>query len=144
MNKKVNTNNDIAEAIRGGSFAQYQEARYPRVQEGSEVIFTEEDFTNVDFSIISVGFFVFDNCKLSGAHSFRGLPITIKYCDARKIDLRGVYTVIYANDSDFRGLQFSKGTVLGVPEDGSFSIFTNCKVDDQVRQFFEKQGVVFK
>ncbi|MDR3125850.1 MAG: hypothetical protein LBU20_02155 [Candidatus Nomurabacteria bacterium] len=143
MDKKSFDTRKIADAIRRGDFKLYQRVRYSIIQEGEDVIFRDEDFFGVDFGIVISGFFVFKNCNLGQARSFRGSPLTFINCDAKEIDLRGVCTDVKAENSDFRGMKFDSNTVLGSFEDSVFSEFRGCQVDGGAKHFFEKQGVRF-
>ena len=50
---------EMAMAIRNNDYAGYQRARYPAVTDGDEVVFHDEDFSDVDFAGFNMGFMVF-------------------------------------------------------------------------------------
>lgn len=134
----------LADAIRSGDVVAYQHVRYPAIQDGADVSFWSEDFSNTDFSSIGVGFFIFNRCNLHNARGFyRGVPITIRDSNAQAIDLRGTHTIIEAYGSDFRGMLFDKDTVLADRESIP-SRFTNCIFDSGTERRFREQGVVFE
>ena len=70
-----NITHRIAESIRANDFSTYQRERYPAIQEGEFVRFTDEDFRGIDFDQFVMGFFVFQNCNLDNAKHIYGQPI---------------------------------------------------------------------
>lgn len=54
-----NITHRIAESIRANDFYAYQRERYPAIQEGEFVRFTDEDFSGVDFDQFVMGFSCF-------------------------------------------------------------------------------------
>lgn len=135
----------IAEAIRKNDKKEYQDTRYPHVQDGDDVIFMGEDFTNVDFGQFVPGFFRFEKCKLDGARNIVGQPIYIENSTAVGIDLSNCTLTIEAVDVDFTGMKYDSDTILGRPENGEAgcSRFTNCKFDEETKSHFIQQGVKF-
>lgn len=133
----------IANALRTGDLKSYQRARYPYIQEGEGVIFYNEDFSGVDFSFVSMGFFVFNTCNLTKSHGYNGVGIVINNSNARGVNLRGVHTVIEAHGSDFRGTVYDENTILA-SQDGASSTFEGCLFDPKTEDYFRKQGVVFR
>ncbi len=121
----------LSRALSDGDIEAYRRLRYPAIQDGEELIFTDQDFKKVDFSLVNCGFFVFDNCDLTGASGFSGQPITMKSCQARNLDLRNSATVIKANNCDFRGLKINNNTNLANSDQ---SQFTNCLFDPEIEQ----------
>lgn len=136
---------ELAKYIRQGNVNGYASARYPTFPDGDELIFVNEDFSNVDFLPFSIGFMVFKNCDLTGAQ-LRGQPVTIVDSHATHLDMRGLGAIIEAKNSDFRGMKFDDNTVLAKKENGSAgcSEFINCLFDPQTEAHFAKQGVRFK
>ncbi|QWQ31907.1 hypothetical protein KOY48_03200 [Candidatus Minimicrobia naudis] len=68
--------NKITAAIRANDLPAYQRERYPAIQEGEIVRFTDEDFHGVDFDQFAMGIFVFQNCNLpDDAKHIYGQPI---------------------------------------------------------------------
>ncbi|MDO4773706.1 MAG: hypothetical protein Q4A37_01105 [Candidatus Saccharibacteria bacterium] len=132
--------NAIAEAIRQNSIKEYQRARYPDIQDGELVRFVEEDFSNVDFGLFPAGFFEFYNCSLDNSCGFHGQPITIIDSSARNIDFTGTKTILYAENCDFTGMKYNSETLLAY-DSRTISIFTNCTIDPEAREFLMSQGV---
>ncbi len=93
-----NITHHIAESIRANDFSAYQRERYPAIQEGEFVRFTDEDFRSVDFGQFVMGFFVFENCNLDGAKHIYGQPIYFTDSSVRNVDFRGVKAIIEAED----------------------------------------------
>ena len=133
----------IAESIRTNDLPAYQRERYPAIQEGEFVRFTDEDFHGVDFGQFVMGFFVFENCNLDGAKHIYGQPIYFTDSSVRNVDFRGVKAIIEAKDCDFRGMKYDKETqfIYGSGKLAARSRFINCKLDDETRDFLSKQGV---
>ena len=135
----------LAQAIKSNDIEEYQRLRYPRIQEGEEVEFTNEDFSGTDFSILNLGFHSFLKCKLDGCRNMYGQPIKIISCSAKNLDLRGCEAAIDAIDSDFIGLVYDQNTHLSNKNSSQTpSTFFNCKFEPGAISFFESQGVVFK
>jgi len=133
----------IAAAIRANDFSAYQRERYPAIQEGEFVRFTDEDFHGVDFDQFVMGFFVFQNCNLDNAKHIYGQPIYFINSSVRNVDFRDVKAIIEAEDCDFRGMKYDKETqfVYGSGKLAARSRFINCKLDDETRDFLSQQGV---
>ena len=133
----------IAAAIRANDFSAYQRERYPAIQEGEFVRFTDEDFHGVDFDQFVMGFFVFQNCNLDNAKHIYGQPIYFTDSSVRNVDFRSVKAIIEAKDCDFRGMKYDKETqfVYGSGKLTARSRFINCKLDDETRNFLNQQGV---
>lgn len=138
-----NITHRIAESIRANDFSAYQRERYPAIQEGEFVRFTDEDFSGVDFDQFVMGFFVFQNCNLDDAKHIYGQPIYFINSSVRNVDFRGVKAIIEAKDCDFRGMKYDKETqfIYGSGKLAARSRFINCKLDDETRDFLSKQGV---
>ena len=138
-----NITHRIAESIRANDFSAYQHERYPTIQEGEFVRFTDEDFSGVDFDQFVMGFFVFENCNLDDAKHIYGQPIYFINSSVRNVDFRGVEAIIEAKDCDFRGVKYDEETqfVYGSGKLAARSRFINCKLDDETRDFLSQQGV---
>ena len=138
-----NITHRIAESIRANDFSAYQRERYPAIQEGEFVRFTDEDFSGVDFDQFVMGFFVFENCNLDDAKHIYGQPIYFINSSVRDVDFRGVKAIIEAEDCDFRGMKYDEETqfVYGSGKLAVRSRFINCKLDDETRDFLSQQGV---
>lgn len=138
-----NITHRIAESIRANDFSVYQHERYPAIQEGEFVRFTDEDFHGVDFDQFVMGFFVFQNCNLDNAKHIYGQPIYFINSSVRNVDFRGVKAIIEAEDCDFRGMKYDEETqfVYGSGRLAARSRFINCKLDDETRVFLNQQGV---
>jgi len=126
----------IAESIRANDLPAYQRERYPAIQEGKFVRFTDEDFHGVDFSQFVMGFFVFENCNLDDAKHIYGQPIYFINSSVRNVDFRGVKAIIEAKEYD-EETQF----VYGSGKLAARSRFINCKLDDETSNFLSQQGV---
>ena len=137
-----NITHRIAESIRANDFSTYQRERYPAIQEGEFVRFTDEDFRGIDFDQFVMGFFVFQNCNLDNAKHIYGQPIYFTDSSVRNVDFRGVKAIIEAKDCDFRGMKYDKETqfVYGSGKLAARSRFINCKLDDKTRNFLSQQG----
>mgnify|MGYP003089476172 FL=1 len=138
-----NITHRIAESIRTNDLPAYQRERYPAIQEGELVRFTDEDFSGVDFGQFVMGFFVFENCNLDDAKHIYGQPIYFTNSSVRNVDFRGVKAIIEAKDCDFRGMKYDRETqfVYGSGKLAARSRFINCKLDDKTRDFLSQQGV---
>ena len=138
-----NITHRIAESIRANDFSAYQHERYPTIQEGEFVRFTDEDFSGVDFDQFVMGFFVFENCNLDDAKHIYGQPIYFINSSVRNVDFRGVEAIIEAKDCDFRGVKYDEETqfVYGSGKLAARSRFINCKLDNEARDFLSQQGV---
>ena len=138
-----NITHRIAESIRANDFSAYQHERYPAIQEGEFVRFTDEDFHGIDFDQFVMGFFVFQNCNLDDAKHIYGQPIYFINSSVRNVDFRGVKAIIEAEDCDFRGMKYDEKTqfVYGSGKLAARSRFINCKLDDETRDFLSQQGV---
>jgi len=138
-----NITHRIAESIRANDLPAYQRERYPAIQEGEFVRFTDEDFSGVDFDQFVMGFFVFENCNLDNARHIYGQPIYFINSSVRNVDFRGVKAIIEAEDCDFRGMKYDKETqfVYGSGKLAARSRFVNCQLDDETRDFLSQQGV---
>lgn len=130
---------EIAAAIRSNDYAGYQRARYPAVTDGDEVVFHDEDFSDVDFAKFNMGFMIFINCNLDGAKHLSGQPIVLEKCSARGIDLRDTSTIINAKQSDLTGMLYDDQTVLA--NDTISSTLTDCQLDEQATSFLRERGV---
>ncbi len=138
-----NITHRIAESIRANDFSAYQRERYPAIQEGEFVRFTDEDFRSVDFGQFVMGFFGFENCNLDDAKHIYGQPIYFTDSSVRNVDFRGVKAIIEAKDCDFRGMKYDEETqfIYGSGKLAVRSRFINCKLDDETRDFLSQQGV---
>ncbi|MCJ1966852.1 hypothetical protein LRM42_00795 [Candidatus Nanosynbacter sp. TM7-075] len=138
-----NITHRIAESIRANDFSTYQRERYPAIQEGEFVRFTDEDFRGIDFDQFVMGFFVFQNCNLDNAKHIYGQPIYFTDSSVRNVDFRGVKAIIEAKDCDFRGMKYDEETqfIYGSGKLAARSRFINCKLDDETRDFLSQQGV---
>ena len=138
-----NITHRIAESIRANDFSAYQRERYPAIQEGEFVRFTDEDFHGVDFDQFVMGFFVFQNCNLDDAKHIYGQPIYFTNSSVRNVDFCGAKLIIEAKDCDFRGMKYDEETqfVYGSGKLAVRSRFINCKLDDETRDFLSQQGV---
>ena len=138
-----NITHRIAESIRANDFSTYQRERYPAIQEGEFVRFTDEDFRGIDFDQFVMGFFVFQNCNLDDAKHIYGQPIYFTNSSVRNVDFRGVKAIIEAKGCNFRGMKYDRETqfVYGSGKLAARSRFINCKLDDKTRDFLSQQGV---
>jgi hypothetical protein len=138
-----NITHRIAESIRANDFSAYQRERYPAIQEGEFVRFTDEDFRSVDFGQFVMGFFGFENCNLDDAKHIYGQPIYFTNSSVRNVDFRGVKAIIETKDCDFRGMKYDEETqfIYGSGKLAVRSRFINCKLDDETRDFLSQQGV---
>lgn len=138
-----NITHRIAESIRANDLPAYQRERYPAIQEGEFVRFTDEDFRGVDFGQFVMGFFVFQNCNLDDAKHIYGQPIYFTDSSVRNVDFCGIKAIIEAKDCDFRGMKYDEETrfVYGSGKLAARSRFINCKLDDKTRDFLSQQGV---
>ena len=138
-----NITHRIAESIRTNDLPAYQRERYPAIQEGEPVRFTDEDFHGVDFGQFVMGFFVFENCSLDNAKHIYGQPIYFTNSSVRNVDFRGAKAIIEAEDCDFRGIKYDEETqfVYGSGKLVARSRFINCKLDNKTRDFLSQQGV---
>ena len=138
-----NITHRIAESIRANDFSTYQRERYPAIQEGEFVRFTDEDFRGIDFDQFVMGFFVFQNCNLDNAKHIYGQPMYFTDSSVRNVDFRGVKAIIEAKDCDFRGMKYDEETqfIYGSGKLAARSRFINCKLDDETRDFLSQQGV---
>lgn len=138
-----NITHRIAESIRANDLPVYQRERYPAIQEGEFVRFTDEDFHDVDFDQFAMGFFEFENCNLDDAKHIYGQPIYFTNSSVRNVDFCGVKAIIEAEDCDFRGMKYDEETqfVYGSGKLAARSRFINCKLDDETRDFLSQQGV---
>ena len=138
-----NITHRIAESIRANDLPAYQRERYPAIQEGETVRFTDEDFHGIDFDQFVMGFFVFQNCNLDDAKHIYGQPIYFTNSSVRNVDFRGVEAIIEAKDCDFRGVKYDEETqfVYGSGKLAARSRFINCKLDNEARDFLSQQGV---
>ena len=130
---------EIAAAIRNNDYAGYQRARYPAVTDGDEVVFHDEDFSDVDFAKFNMGFMVFVRCNLDRTKHLSGQPITLERCSAKEIDLRDTSTIINAKQSDLTGMLYDDQTVLA--NDTISSTLTDCQLDEQATSFLRERGV---
>ena len=139
-----NITHRIAESIRANDFSAYQRERYPAIQEGEFVRFTDEDFHGVDFDQFVMGFFAFENCNLDGAKHIYGQPIYFTNSSVRNVDFCDMKAIIEAEGCDFRGMEYDEETqfVYGSGELAARSRFVNCRLDDEAREFLMRQGVV--
>ena len=138
-----NITHRIAESIRANDLPAYQRERYPAIQEGELIRFTDEDFHGVDFDQFAMGFFVFENCNLDDTKHIYGQPIYFTDSSVRNVDFRGVKAIIEAKGCDFRGIKYNEETQF-VYDSGKLaarSRFINCKLDDKTRDFLSQQGV---
>ena len=138
-----NITHRIAESIRANDLPAYQRERYPAIQEGEFVRFTDEDFRGVDFGQFVMGFFVFQNCNLDDAKHIYGQPIYFTDSSVRNVDFCGIKAIIEAKDCDFRGMKYDEETqfIYGSGKLAARSRFINCKLDDETRDFLSQQGV---
>lgn len=138
-----NITHRIAESIRANDLPAYQRERYPAIQEGETVRFTDEDFHGIDFDQFVMGFFVFQNCNLDDAKHIYGQPIYFTNSSVRNVDFCGAKLIIEAKDCDFRGMKYDEETqfVYGSGKLAARSRFINCKLDDETRDFLNQQGV---
>ena len=138
-----NITHRIAESIRTNDLPAYQRERYPAIQEGELVRFTDEDFSGIDFDQFAMGFFEFENCSLDNAKHIYGQPIYFTNSSVRNVDFRGVKAIIEAEGCDFRGMKYDEETqfVYGSGELAVRSRFMNCRLDDEAREFLMRQGV---
>ena len=138
-----NITHRIAESIRANDLPAYQRERYPAIQEGETVRFTDEDFHGIDFDQFVMGFFVFQNCNLDDAKHIYGQPIYFTNSSVRNVDFRGVKAIIEAEGCDFRGMKYDEETqfVYGNGELAARSRFVNCRLDEEARGFLTRQGV---
>lgn len=136
----------LAEYIRHNDYAGYQSSRFPEIADYEELIFKNENFADVDWSNFPSSMNVFDNCNLDGLILSPGQPIRIENSSAREMNINGITAIIHAKNSDFTGLKYDNNTVLANSSDPSNipSTFEHCVFDDEAKNYFQKQGVVFK
>ena len=139
-------NENIAQSIREGDYPSYIKERFPEVADYEELVFTNQDFHDVDWRKFPSSMNSFINCNLDGLILSPGQPIKIESCSAINIDIRGITAIIHAAGSDFSGLQYDKNTVLANSKDPSDipSSFCKCKFDFDTMEYFQNQGVIFK
>lgn len=143
----MNTTKHLADTIRRNDKDQYVKLRYPTIQEGDDVVFEDEDFSNVDFGQFVLGLFVFKHCNLNNSKNIHSQLVIIERCTARNVNINGVNAVIDATDSDFTGMIYDDDTNLANPKEngvGGCSTFTNCIFDEAARNHFTEQGVIFQ
>lgn len=133
---------DLAQHIKDSDLEAYIAARYPAIQEGEVHVYREQDFTGIDMRHFPLSFAVFEHSNLVGVR-LHGLPVGLRGCDARNLDVSGMDLRILAEDSDLRGMVYDEGTVLGDSENESYSVFARCKLDEFAISHFKKQGVIF-
>lgn len=140
----MNITRRLAVAIRANNLSAYQRVRYPAIPDGELVRFVGEDFSNVDFDKFVMGFFTFDNCILDDARHIYGQPIYFKDSSVRNVDFRSVKVIIEAENCDFRGMKYDDETefVYGSGKLAVRSRFVGCRLDDEAREFLERQGVL--
>lgn len=140
----MNITHHLVTAIRTNDLSAYQRIRYPAIPDGELVRFVGEDFSNVDFDKFVMGFFVFENCVLDDAKHIYGQPIYFKDSSVRNVDFRGVKAIIEAKHCDFRGMKYDDETefVYGSGKLAVRSRFVGCRLDDEVREFLGRQGVL--
>jgi hypothetical protein cdiviTM7_01975 len=133
----------IAAVICANNLSAYQRIRYPAIPDGELVRFVGEDFSNVDFDMFVMGFFVFENCTLDGAKHIYGQPIYFKDSSVRNVDFCGVKAIIEAKHCDFHGMKYDDETefVYGSGKLAVRSRFVDCQFDDEAREFLARQGV---
>lgn len=134
----------IVAAIRANDLPAYQRERYPVIPDGEIIQFVDENFSGVDFGQFVMGFFMFENCNLDGAKHIYGQPIYFINSSVRNVDFCGVKAIIEAEGCDFRGMKYDEETqfVYGSSTSAARSRFVNCRLDDEVREFLMRQGVV--
>ena len=86
---------------------------------------------------------MFENCNLDNAKHIYGQPIYFTNSSVRNVDFRSVKAIIEAEGCDFRGMKYDEETqfVYGSGELAARSRFVNCRLDDDAREFFMRQGV---
>lgn len=131
----------LIQAIKQQDLASYQQLRYSFLPDGEPLVFDKVDFRQVDFSLFNCGFWVFNDCDLRNSLGLSGQPITINNCQAQGIDLRGVSTVIEANQSDLTGVVVDQNTNLANLDS---SILTNCQMDEATAQGLIRAGAVIQ
>ena len=129
----------MAVAIRNNDYVGYQQARYPAVTDGDEVVFHDEDFSDVDFAKFNMGFMVFIRCNLDRAKHLSGQPITLDRCRAMALALHVTSTIINAKQSDLTDMLYDDQTVLA--NDTISSTLTDCQLDEQATSFLREHGV---
>lgn len=136
----------LADHIRHNDYAGYQSSRFPEIADYEELIFKNENFKDVDWRKFPSSMNVFLNCNLDGLILSPGQPIRIENSSARGMDISGINAIIHAKNSDFTVLKYDNNTVLANSGDPSNipSTFEQCLFDDEVKNHFQKQGVVFK
>jgi hypothetical protein len=139
-------NEKIAQYIKNRDYPSYIKARYAKVADYEELIFENEDFHDVDWRGFSSSMSVFLNCNLDSVVLPPGQPIRIENCSAKNMNIRGITAIIHAKESDFSGLAYDNETVLANSKEPSDipSTFENCIFDQETKEIFLKQGVVFK
>ena len=139
-------NEKLAKYIKAGNYADYVSERYLEVADYEELVFTNEDFSNVDWRKFPSSMNVFINCKLDGLILSSGQPIRIEGCSAKGLDISGVTAIIHASESDFTGMKYNSETMLADSTDPSNipSTFDKCIFDKETQEYFTMQGVVFK
>jgi hypothetical protein len=139
-------NEKIANYIRQGDYDNYTKERYPEVSDYEELVFSNEDFHEVDWRKFPSSMNTFKHCNLDGLILPPGQPIKIEDCSAKNMDISGITAIIHAVESDFTYLKYDDETVLAdnkAPSDIP-STFEKCIFDQKAKSYFEKQGVIFK
>lgn len=139
-------NEKIAQHIKNGDYPSYVSDRYPKVADYEELIFNNEDFHDVDWREFPSSMSVFLNCNLDNLILPPGQPIRIENCSAKNMNICGITAIIHAIESDFTGLKYDSETVLADSKDSSDipSTFEKCSFDQDARDTFLQQGVIFK
>lgn len=135
----------LANHMRQGNYNEYVAARYPEIGDGEDHIFKDEDFSDTDLRQFPLSFTIFDHCTLDGV-KLSGFPITVRDSSAIGLNLIGASAIIDAYNSDLRGLRYNEHTILARPENGDAgcSHFYACQFDPETKEYFIKQGVVFR
>lgn len=133
----------LANALRKNDLKSFQELKYAVYEDGQNITYAGEDFTDVNFDKFSMGFTVFRDCTLVRANHLYGQPIIFIDCDAREIDFRDSSVIISAYRSDFSDMKINENTEFanGVAENPVVSEFHQCKLDDTTRKILSTQGV---
>lgn len=139
-------NEKLAKYIKQGNYSDYTKERYLVVADYEELVFTNEDFHDVDWRMFPSSMNVFKKCNLDGLILSPGQPIRIEKSSAKGMDISGITAIIHAVESDFTGLKYNAETILADSKDLSNipSTFEKCMFDIETKKHFEQQGVLFK
>ena len=136
---------DLKRSLTTANWALFKEIRYSFGQEGEVFLIENLDLSGVDLSQLPSDFLCFKNCNLRGA-SFKGRhfwPTALWSCEASGLNIEGSYGMLFAFQSDLRGVKYNNKTNL-FPSDNTDqpSAFEQCKLDEAFEEFARSQGAM--